>query len=74
MILCSKEGEEKSHIVSKLLLYKKSFVLKHSQQEYQAYLKNHFVYGAGHFCSEAASHRASIIDPDKYEQFYLRIM
>ena len=61
VILCSKEGEDKSHIVSKLLLHKKSIVLKHSQEEYQAYLKNHFICGAG----QATSERASVVDCGK---------
>ena len=65
MILCSTEGGDKSHIVSSLLLHKKSVVLKHSQNEYQIYLKNHFVYGAGDSLSQATSDRASVVDRDK---------
>ncbi len=65
MILCSKEGEDKSHMVSKLLLYKKSIVLKHSKSEYQAYLKNHFICQAGDSLSQATPHTASVVDRDK---------
>ena len=66
MILCSKEGEDKSHIVSKLLLHKKSIVLKHSQKAYQSYLKNHFICGAGDSLSQATPDTASVVDCDKY--------
>jgi hypothetical protein len=65
MILCSKEGEDKSHIVSKLLLHKKSVVLKHSQEEYQTYLKNHFLCKADGSLSQAKCDRASVVDRDK---------
>ena len=66
VILCSKEGGDKSHIVSKLLLHKKSIVLKHSQETYQSYLKNHFVYGAGDSLPQATPDAASVVDCDKY--------
>ena len=65
VILCSKEGEDKSHIVSKLLLHKKSVVLKHSKEEYQTYLINHFMCGADDALSRATSDRASVVDCDK---------
>lgn len=65
MILCSTEGEDKSHIVSSLLLHKKSVVLKHSQKEYQIYLKNHFTCGGSDSLSQAISDRASVVDRDK---------
>ena len=65
VILCSKEGEDKSHIVSKLLLHKKSIILKHSQEEYQAYLKNHFICGEGESLSQATPDAASVVDCDK---------
>jgi hypothetical protein len=63
VIVCSKEGEDKSHIVSKLLLHRKSIVLKHSQEDYQTYLKNHFICEAdGDSISPDA---ASVVDCDK---------
>ena len=65
VIVCSKEGEDKSHIVSKLLLHKKSVVLKHSQEEYQMYLKNHFICGAADSLSQATPGGASVVDCDK---------
>lgn len=52
-------------MVSKLLLYKKSIVLKHSKSEYQAYLKNHFICQAGDSLSQATPHTASVVDRDK---------
>ena len=65
VILCSKEGEDNSHIVSSLLLHKRSVILKHSQKEYQIYLKNHFICGVGDSLSQATSDRASVVDRDK---------
>ena len=65
VILCSKEGEDKSHIVSKLLLHKKSIILKHSQEEYQTYLMNHFVCGADDSLSQARPDAAFVVDCDK---------
>ena len=65
VILCSKEGEDKSHMVSKLLLHKKSVVLKHSQKDYQKYLRDHFICGAGDSLSQATPDTASVVDRDK---------
>ena len=60
VIMCSKEGEDKSHIVSKLLLHKKSIILKHSTKKYQEYLRNSFV-------SPVTSDAASVVDKDKWD-------
>ena len=65
VILCSKEGEDKSHMVSKLLLYKKSIVLKHSKNDYQEYLKHHFICQADDSLSQATPDTASVVDCDK---------
>ena len=65
VILCSKEGEDKSHIASKLLLHKKSVVLKHSQQAYQIYLQNHFICRADDSLSQVTPNKASVVDHDK---------
>ena len=60
MLVCSKEEEDKSLIVSKLLLHKKSIVLKHSVDEYKEYLRKCFVSGVPEVTS-----RASVVDSDK---------
>lgn len=65
VILCSKEGEDKSHLVSKLLLHKKSIVLKHSQEEYRTYLRDHFICGAGDSLSKATPAAAAVVDHAK---------
>ena len=62
VIVCSKEGEDKSHIVSKLLLYKKSIVLKHGDKLYQKYLRDHFI---NRTHGQTISHRASVVDREK---------
>ena len=61
MIICSKEGEDKSHMVSKLMLHKKSLFLKHSDEECRDYLKRHFSSTA----TEDQLH-ASVIDIERY--------
>ena len=60
MIVCSKEEEDKSLIVSKLLLHKKSIVLKYSVEKYQEYLRKCFVGGDYEDTTEA-----SVVDSDK---------
>ena len=47
VIICSKDSEDKSFIISKLILHKKSFIIKHSDEQYQKYLKHHFVNSNG---------------------------
>lgn len=63
MIVCSKEGEDKSHIVSKLLLHKRSIILKHNNKECQSYLRGHFIQAGA--STQAATMNASIVDHEK---------
>ena len=42
MIICSNEGEEKSHFISKLHLFKRHYVCPSDPQEYQNYLLTKF--------------------------------
>ena len=63
MIVCSKEEENNSRIVSKLLLYKNSIILK-ANKAYQNYLR-------AHFCESSATGQqqpltSSIVDPERY--------
>ena len=60
VIVCSKEGEDKSHIVSKLLLHKRSIILKHNDKKCQDYLRAHFTNDGIH--TQAVPQRASIVD------------
>lgn len=60
MVVCSKEGEDKSHIVSKLLLHKRSIILRHDG-ECQSYLRGHFIQVE----SSKQAINASIVDLEK---------
>ena len=69
MIVCSKEDEEKSHIISKLHLYRRPVVPKLVDSECMEYLKSHFVQQPDVNCSEQViagdAVNASVVDPDK---------
>ena len=60
VIICSKDGENKSYIISKLILHKKSFIIKHSVEQYQKYLKYHFTNS-----SSGAQAYASVVDIER---------
>ena len=42
MIICSSESEETSHVVSKLLQYKRDYTIFQKDKELAEYLKDHF--------------------------------
>ncbi len=42
VIICSNEGQDKSHMVSKLQLYKRPVTSVYSPKEFSDYLKSHF--------------------------------
>ena len=60
MIICSKEGENKSHIVSKLLLYKRSIVLS---EKCRIYLRRHLIQAGA--STQGDTMNASIVDHEK---------
>ena len=62
MIVCSKEGADKSQIVSRLLPYRKSIVLKHKDKMYQNYLRHNFI---NEVYDQAIYQRASTVDHEK---------
>ena len=68
MIVCSGEDKEKSHIISKLHLYRRPVVPKLVDSECREYLKSHFIHHPDMVCSEqvvAGDVKASVVDPDK---------
>ena len=66
VVVCSKEGEDKSHIVSKLLLHKRSIILKHDDK-CRSYLRGHFIQAGG----STQEMNASIVDLEKWVNFKL---
>ena len=64
MVVCSKEAEDKSHIVSKLLLHKRSIILKHNNKACQGYLREHFV-------QAGSSRNASSVDHERWVRLNL---
>lgn len=42
MIICSSESEETSHVVSKLLQFKRDYTIFQKDKELAEYLKHHF--------------------------------
>ena len=57
MIICSSESEETSHVVSKLLQFKRDYAVFQKDKELAQYLKDHFK-------SDDTSSAADI-DPEK---------
>ena len=57
VIICSSESEETSHVVSKLLQFKRDYAIFQADKELAEYLKHHFRN------SDATS--AANIDPEK---------
>ena len=47
MIICSKEDEEKSHIISKLHLYRRPAVPGYDKDSFKQYLVSHYVHSEG---------------------------
>ena len=46
VVICSNVDEEKSHIISKLSLFRRPFIQMHHEEKYKKYLKNHMVFGS----------------------------
>ena len=57
MIICSSESEETSHVVSKLMQFKRDYTVFQKDKELADYLKHHFK------TNDASS--AADIDPEK---------
>ena len=57
MIICSSESEETSHVVSKLLQFKRDYAIFQKDKELAEYLKHHF--------KNTNATSAAFIDPDK---------
>ena len=60
VIICSKEGEDKSHIVSKFLLYKRSIILR---EKCRNYLRRHLIQAGASTQGDIIN--ASIVDHEK---------
>ena len=57
MIICSSESDETSHVVSKLLQFKRDYAVLQKDKELAEYLRHHFTN------DDATS--AATIDPEK---------
>ena len=57
MIICSSESEETSHVVSKLLQFKRDYAIFQKDKELAEYLKHHF--------TNDDVKSAATIDPEK---------
>lgn len=70
MIICSKEEEEKSHIISKLHLYRRLAAPSFTGDELKQYLVSHFVHPEGEeegeeLVEDSTELYASTVDLDK---------
>ena len=61
VIICSNEGQDTSHMVSKLQLYKRPVTSVYSPKEFSDYLKSHFT----HRRHADYGILASDVDPEK---------
>ena len=69
VIICSKEDEEKSHIISRLHLHKRPAVPSFSHDDFKKYLVSHFVHCEGEMDDRQTNPQdtkvyASAVDPD----------
>ena len=70
MVICSNHEEEKSHIISKLHLYRRPYGVPADIAKYQHYLKCHFVdedqplYPQHQTRGSLSSVAASMVDPE----------
>lgn len=62
VIVCSKDEDEKSYVISKLHQFNKPFVFEFDQLQYQEYLKRHFQA----FSANSEFDSASVVDYEKY--------
>ena len=66
MIVCSNQDEDKCHIISKLEMYRKQFMMP-KDENFRDFLKQHFT-----ISEDSSIHQhgvlinASVVDPDKY--------
>ena len=69
VVICSKEDEDKSHIISRLHNYRRPVVPTLVVDNCRDYLKTHFVHHMNMELDDQAtptlSRRASIVDPEK---------
>ena len=65
VIICSNKDEDKSHIVSKLEIHRKEFIIP-NDDSYKAYLNRHFTISDDDapFHQQEVSTNASAVDPD----------
>ena len=73
VIICSNEDEDKSHMVSKLQLYRRPLITVYSDREFAIYLKNHFTTSSQRAQSRTVGQTtlASEVDPDKLVLFVM---
>ena len=69
MIVCSNQDEDKSHIISKLEMYRKQFVMP-KDENFKHFLRQHFTISEDSVEYPIHQHgvliNASAVDPDKY--------
>ena len=72
VVICSKEDEDKSHIISRLHTFRRSVVPSLDENECRKYLKAHFTLPTKSDIIPAVLHRecsAAVVDPDKLATF-----
>ena len=75
VIVCSTEDEDKSHIVSKLQLFRRSFIIAYSETEFSKYISDHFISWPKQYRSNVKGRVvASQVDPDRYKHNYVEII
>ena len=72
VVICSKEDEDKSHIISRLHTFRRPVVPKLDERGCREYLKAHFtvptdVEGSSQAATQCA---AAVVDPDKLVAVY----
>ena len=67
VIVCSNQNEDKSHIISKLEMYRKQFVMP-KNESFRDFLRHHFTISEDgvEYQHGVLLINASVVDPDKY--------
>ena len=74
VIICSNEDDEKSHIVSRLQPYRRTFSGIQPDETIMKYLKDHFIEDRTEMDSTENSILASVVDKERLDFFYQYII
>ena len=69
VIICSNKDEEKSHMISKLHMYRRHYIVPPDASKYQQYLRHHFITKKDHDHQAKVAVMASQVDQERCLNF-----